>query len=362
MKKHIYILYFVCLLGSGVQAQILWSDDFNNYTLGNLGVINIYNNPNNSVFSQGNWLLSEVPHTNSTAPQFQATIEAETGRGNVLKMQDIPISNTPLSMHAPHLYATKKIPDLDTLWSNRTAGNDILKYEGEFYIAFEEGYPSLPSINIKVSRIESNDTIKHNISGPLSIAYSGSAMEIIASATGTGFPGAFHTPKSPYTWTKVIIYVDYTTGFVYFEIPSVNTAYRSSNPLQSYHLKVFNLLHLTFASDVASGGGNRFPNLVKFDNFKVSAVNTLPLSLKKLATTTFTIFPNPVTDIVTITNSENIGVEQIEVFDSSGKKVQSQNFSKENEVQLNLSGFASGTYLLHIKTNEGTAIEKVVKK
>ena len=108
MKKHIYILYFVCLLGSGVQAQILWSDDFNNYTLGNLGVINIYNNPNNPFFSQGNWLLSEVPHTNSTAPQFQATIEAETGRGNVLKMQDIPISNTPLSMHAPHLYAAKK--------------------------------------------------------------------------------------------------------------------------------------------------------------------------------------------------------------------------------------------------------------
>lgn len=361
MKKHIYTLYFVCLLGSSLHAQILWSDDFDNYTLGNLGVINIYNNPNNSFFSQGNWLLSEVPHTNSTAPQYLVTIEAETGRGKVLKMQDIPISNTPLSMHAPNLYAVKKIPNLDTLWNNRTTGNDILKYECEFYLAFEESFPAPPIFEIGLSRIESNETVKVK-STTLAFDYSGSTKEIRGKAAGTGPPALPNIPLSPWTWTKIIIYVDYTTGFVYFEVPPVNTAYRSNNPLPPYNLKVFNLLHLTFVSDVASGGGNRFPNLVKFDNFKVSAVNTLPLSLKKLAAATFSIFPNPVTDVVTITNSENIGVEQIEIFDISGKKVQSQNFNNENEVQLNLGDFASGTYLLHIKTNAGTAIEKVVKK
>src|SRR5690606_25293363 len=104
--------------------------------------------------------------------------------------------------------------------------------------------------------------------------------------------------------------------------------------------------------------------LTKYDNFKLSALPTRPsyLSTSEFVSSKFTVFPNPVTDVVTIINSENIGVEQIEVFDSSGKKVQSKNFSKENEVQLNLGGFAAGTYLLHIKTNEGTAIEKVVKK
>src|SRR5690606_15980155 len=98
------------------------------------------------------------------------------------------------------------------------------------------------------------------------------------------------------------------------------------------------------------------------DNLKMSAVNTLPLSLKKLAAATLTIFPNPVTDVVTITNRDNISVEQVEVFDINGKKVKSQDFNKENEVQLNIGDCAAGTYLLHIKTNAGTAVEKVIKK
>jgi len=105
----------------------------------------------------------------------------------------------------------------------------------------------------------------------------------------------------------------------------------------------------------------------RYDNIKITALKSVPpeviaLSVDAILSEKFNVFPNPATNVVTITNSDNIGVEQIEIFDSSGKKVQSQNFSKENEVQLNLGDFASGTYLLHIKTNEGTAIEKVIKK
>src|SRR5690606_5133652 len=240
------------------------------------------------------------------------------------------------------LYAVKEIPNLDTHWSHRTTGNNILKYECEFYLAFEEGFPAPPNLGIGFSRIESNETIKVALT-TIDFFYQGSTHEIWGEASGTGPLKLPAIPLTAWKWTKIIIYVDYITGYVYFEIPSVNTAYKSNNPLPSHRLKVFNLLRLTFISDVASNNGNRLPNFVKFDNFKISAVNTLPLSLKKLAATTFTIFPNPVTDVVTITNSENIGVEQIEIFDISGKKVQSQNFSKESEVQLNMADFASGT-------------------
>src|SRR5690606_31855475 len=237
----------------------------------NLGVINNYANPN-KVFSQGNWQLSEVPHSNSTAPQYQVTIEAETGRGKVLKIQDIPISNTTLSAWAPNLYAVKKIPNLDTLWNNRTTGNDILKYECEFYLAFEERFPSPPSLQFGLSRIESNETI--NIKPRIiSFEYTGSTSEIRGEASGTGYPALPNIPLTAWKWTKIIMYVNYTTGFVHFEVPSVNTAYKSNTPLPSQYLKVFNLLNLTFSSDVASNNGNRLPNFTKFDNLKISAVN-----------------------------------------------------------------------------------------
>src|SRR5690554_1162499 len=105
--------------------------------------------------------------------------------------------------------------------------------------------------------------------------------------------------------------------------------------------------------------------VVKLDNIKLSALQTLPshlVSIRDFVSSKFNVFPNPVTDVVTITNSENIGVEQIEVFDISGKTVKSLHFNNENEVQLHLGDFASGTYLLHIQTNEGMAVKKVVKK
>jgi len=351
----------VCLLDSGLQAQVLWSDDFDNYTLGNLGTINNYINPNPMVLSQGNWLLIDVPHPNLPGPLHQVTIEAETGRGKILKMQDIPTPSS-LPSYVTNLYAVKEIPDLDTLWSNRTAGNDILKYEGEFYVAFEERFPTNFELYIGLARIESNETINPNIVTPVEFFYSESTKVLTVSASTNQIPVVGTIPISPWSWIKVIAYVDYTTGYVYFEIPSANITYKSKAPLRSNHFKIFNLLQLTLQSDITINNGNSSPSFAKLDNFKESAVNTLPLSIKKLAAATFTVFPNPVTDIVTITNRDNIGVEQVEVFDINGKKVKSQDFNKENQVQLNLADFAAGTYLLHIKTNAGTAVEKVVKK
>jgi len=45
----------------------------------------------------------------------------------------------------------------------------------------------------------------------------------------------------------------------------------------------------------------------------------------------------------------------------SGKTVNLQKGNKENEMQLNIESFATGNYLLHIKTEQGTAVKKVIK-
>lgn len=364
MKKYIYLLFIVSCLCSTTKAQVLWSEDFDNYTIGNLGPINDhYMGPGsgpNPVLTPEEWLLYANVHSNSTAPPFQVTIEAETGKGKVLKIQDIPISNIALSVWATNLHAVKEIPHLDTLWKNRAIGNDILKYECEFYVDFQIRSPLPPKFWIGLDRIESNETINfHKI---IDVVYSGFTKEL-SLQTPDGSPISLpNIPLNPSIWTKIIIYVDYTTGFVHFEVPSANTAYRSYNPLATRNLKLFNKFLIAFVSDAASHNGNRVPYFAKLDNIQVSAVNTLPLSLKKLAATKFTIFPNPITDFVTITNSDNIGVKQIEVFEISGKIVKTQTFNNENEVQLSLADLASGTYLMHIKTNAGTAIEKVIKK
>lgn len=43
------------------------------------------------------------------------------------------------------------------------------------------------------------------------------------------------------------------------------------------------------------------------------------------------------------------------------KNVRLQNYNNEKEMQLNISDLATGTYMLHVKTNQGTVVKKVIK-
>src|SRR5690606_41440287 len=100
----------------------------------------------------------------------------------------------------------------------------------------------------------------------------------------------------------------------------------------------------------------------KYDKLTITAVKQVPLNIEEVLVSKFNIFPNPVTDVVTITHNENIGIEEVTLYGMNGKIVKLQKSNNESEIQLNLSDLSSGTYLLHIKTKEGTAIKKVIKK
>lgn len=70
-------------------------------------------------------------------------------------------------------------------------------------------------------------------------------------------------------------------------------------------------------------------------------------------------YPNPVIDILKITNSEKI--TQIEVFDLLGKRVKTK-MTDDQEVNIDLSELASGTYMVQIKSESKTHFIKVIKK
>ena len=327
---------------------------------------------------RGGWfVIEQYSGTGSYTNRFEARIEPETGRGNVLVFEDIPqaVSTSHRISLSKAVGNAKPEGGIESLWYERDTGNDILKFEYDLHTGNLETTPSSGQSVTFVGLSKAKNSGFNFPNTDLTSLMLARYMNMLPANAIRYFQLINHqdTPiEYKYfdqlpgnTWVTIIIYIDYSTGYLYLEVPSMNKTIRSTNPVpltpntQGKVLEPIDHITITFAR---SSDGSKNPLFVKYDNLKISAVNTLPLSLKKLAATTFTIFPNPVTDIVTITNSENIGVEEIEIFDISGKKVQSQNFSKENEVQLNLGDFAAGTYLLHIKTNEGTAVEKVVKK
>ena len=94
-------------------------------------------------------------------------------------------------------------------------------------------------------------------------------------------------------------------------------------------------------------------------------MQTLPsyiLSANEQLATKFNLYPNPATNVVNITNTDNLFVEKATVYDIAGKEIKNQTFTNETNIQLNVENLASGTYLLHLQTNEGTAVKKLVKK
>src|SRR5690606_33680468 len=137
--KYIYTIYALCLFGSSMNAQVLWSEDFDSYATGDLGTIHTYSSstnltPNPPVAGQGGWFVIES-YSGSYTNSFEARIEPETGRGNVLTLKDIPQT----SFASGPIFVSKVIGNakpeggIESLWYERDTGNDILKFEYDLY-------------------------------------------------------------------------------------------------------------------------------------------------------------------------------------------------------------------------------------
>src|SRR5690606_31949606 len=107
-----------CLLVSSlVSAQVLFEEDFNSYPAGHLNT-----DYTGTTTGQGGWLVERHSSVIATA-----MIAPEAGKGNVLTMT----TNGTFSNE----YVTIQQDDgiIDALWNNRTAGNNVLKFEFEVY-------------------------------------------------------------------------------------------------------------------------------------------------------------------------------------------------------------------------------------
>ena len=91
--------------------------------------------------------------------------------------------------------------------------------------------------------------------------------------------------------------------------------------------------------------------------FAITVYNQLGVS--DINKAEFTYYPNPVKDVLNIAGKSD--VSKVEIFELSGKKILSQN-AKAKNVQLNLSTFASGLYILKVTSDTTTETFKIIKK
>ncbi len=81
------------------------------------------------------------------------------------------------------------------------------------------------------------------------------------------------------------------------------------------------------------------------------------LSSDTFALENFNIYPNPTTDILNIELKENLTLEKVLIYNTTGQLVK-----ETTEKTINLSSFAKGIYNVQVLTNQGKATKKVIVK
>ena|SRR5690554_367884 len=354
MKKYILSILSLLFLNT-TYSQVLYDDNFDNYTLGNLGT-----DPNGVTPGQGGWLTKDGSKNNSCF-----TITAEPGRGKVLTLSTIDT----ISQHTPTVEAVKT--GLNTLVDQRIPGNNIIKLEIDYYTGSQ--HPGSNNSNNQINLIDENKN--HLVNWSLSPT-GGNASSSILNGNGNNrnhlkIDNGTSNSMNPLpfnTWVTFIAYLDYNNKKAYFETPYFGTVVagdfldqsNSTNLIEDFKPSKIRLYIINQAANIL-----KHQMVNKYDNIKITALNAVPphiLSVNTVLAESFNLYPNPATNMVNITNGENHLVNQVVIYDVAGKELSTQMFNNEAEIQLNVRNLTSGVYMLHIQTNAGTAVKKLVKK
>src|SRR5690554_958164 len=348
MKKQLLYTVLVLLTTHLTTAQVLFSEDFDNLTVGDLST-----DPTGNTPGQNNWYVD-------TIGDAVVVVTPEPNKGNVVAIGEI---------HSAKNGGRGRLrqKNIEVLWNNRTTGNNILQLKYDFFVSdvFPENIEALVTLYFK------NRLLHLNISSttfggiPNSVQRTAATNNFQVAVTDSGGISLGNDTTYPKihnnfpfdTWISVELFLDYNLRKCYIYIPSMGILASDDFYLSSDQVPEV----------LSIQGRNRnhsFDRGVKFDNIKLSALPSLPsyLGVDDFISSKFNVFPNPATNWVVITNSENIGIEEIMVYDTSGKIVKEHYCENESAVSLNIGSLATGTYLLHIKTKEGTAVKKIVKR
>lgn len=329
MKKTTFLAFITLLLFNSVNAQILYDENFDNFQLGNLS-----NDPTGITSGQGGW------HVDLPTNDINIQVINETSRGKVI---GFGWSNSKPDVNSAKIF----LKDLYTLWDTRVKSNNIFKIEYEMFIENTNVPASYLSFNVGTTATDQKyicQLFSTKINNKLNIGWGGAYIG--------------ETTAYNYSWIKIEIFHDFKNLKTYYHIPSLN--YLS---IEEYIVNpgtmVDNIYMILYLNNIGYSNA-----LVKIDNFKLSAISTLPkfLGVTDYISEKFNLYPNPATSIVNIRNNENIIVKHVEIYDVAGKLVNTQFFDNEAEVQLNIETLSSGKYMLHIETDQGTAMKKLIKK
>ena len=93
-------------------------------------------------------------------------------------------------------------------------------------------------------------------------------------------------------------------------------------------------------------------------------VQTTMVGIDDMHQITFSVYPNPVeTAEFLIKTSDNQMIKQVQILDITGKEIYSKSLTiQQNSLKISTDNLLSGAYLVKVKTDKGTGVQKLLVK
>jgi len=354
MKKTLLFLFILC--NSTLFSQVLQSDNFNSFVVGNVGTAF-----SGASTGQGGYYTEAA---NGTAP----TTSNNAANSNFQVVSSGNSSTNGLSIVGPNGDKGSRFMWKDGLpaaWSGRTPGNDIIEVEVDVNPGTRGTSRNLFGIriyNADFSRTLAGFQVNSSTGELFLVAYStpganpvGNYSYNLAAAPGVQLPEN--------TWSRVGISYNFTTGEVLINSTAivggslfVNGSSPSTNPAEVDFV-------VTSGSVVGPPAiNNTAAATMRFDNLVTRASNTdtlLSSNQFAIGDNSFVVYPNPTRDLLSVSNPNNFDIKNISVIDINGRVVKNQSGSL---TQINVSDLNVGVYFVTIEAAEGKTTKKFIKQ
>ena len=139
----------------------------------------------------------------------------------------------------------------------------------------------------------------------------------------------------------------------------------SPSTIGCYRLEVYD----SYSDGINNGYGSGYFKLMSEDGTQIFRDNgkykaqatymidvTFPAGIEDITAET-TVYPNPATDVINITTSNN--VQRVEIFNMQGQLVKAETGDVN---YISVKNLANGVYTLKLTTDNGTSVHKIIKK
>ncbi|MFK5878881.1 MAG: spondin domain-containing protein [Flavobacteriaceae bacterium] len=105
-------------------------------------------------------------------------------------------------------------------------------------------------------------------------------------------------------------------------------------------------------------------NIAPFNNLRIGYFTINLISVLNVEEELFdrqiTLYPNPSSGFISLTNSSTNEIDKIEIYDLIGKQIHTQNIDNQKIVNIDLAQLNSGVYLVKVFSGEINTIKKLI--